>query len=223
MKVERKTPQHKCLILSEVYPYVNIQKRYFFLKTIDVFGSLNVEKDVLNCNCLEISLNRFFQESNNQCGLFVCNVYSFAILKTSNSFFLFNSRATSYSGEPISPDDKQSAACLMQVYTIASLANYMFVACNRKHMIFDVDDRDPRVDFTLINPNIERKIFGKDILMRRKVNRHLLIAENKRGGGMEQKTRSLTPERPQSLPINEVSVAKLDLVRVFKFDFCHKK
>lgn len=204
MKIDGRSPQRKYLMMSEVYPYAKICKTLFRLD-IDVFGYLNVEKDILGSQSLETSLNRFFKENRNQCGLFVCNVYSFAIIQTSYSFFLLNSRATSYAGEPMSSNDKESAACLMEMFTIKCLINHLLVACSQEHMIFDDVDRF-QPEYYLVQLNIEEKKFGKDVLTRKKVNRHLLLADINRGG-IKRKPKSTITES------SYISVPKAQLVR----------
>lgn len=183
MKIEGKKPQEKHLLMSEVYSYSKIGGHFFcFNETNNVFQHLDVEEDVLNLNNLEKSLNRFFNENNNQCGVFVCNIYSFALMQTSHSFFLFNSYATSYAGEPMISNDKDSAACSMEVFTIRCLSNHLLAACNQEQMTFDCDEDGTSICFSLINLGIEKKVFGKDILKRKKVDRHLCVAERNRGG-----------------------------------------
>lgn len=54
-----------------------------------------------------------------------------------NLFFLLNSSATAYDGEPLSPHDKDSAVCLMQMFTVTCLAGHLLVACNQGQMIDD--------------------------------------------------------------------------------------
>lgn len=183
MKLQGENPKEKYLIMSEVYSYTKIGGQYFcFNEAKDVVQYTDLEKGVLNLNNLENTLYRFFNLNNNQCGVFTCESYSFAIMQHSYSFFMFNSYATSYAGESMDPNDEGSAACLMEMCTIRCLANHLLAACNQEQIIFDGSECDTYICYSLTNPNIEKKVFGKDNLKRKKVNRHLYVAENNRGG-----------------------------------------
>lgn len=176
MKREGKRPQEKYLLISEVYSYTKVGRNYF------CFNESNYvyEKEIFNLENLEKSLYRFFFENNNNCGVFTYNIYSFAIMRKFSSFFLLNSHATSYAGVPMDPNDNESAACLMEMFTIRCLANHLLVACNHEQIIFN--DSDTLNCYSMVNLNIEKKVFGKDTLKRQQVNRHLCIAESNRGG-----------------------------------------
>lgn len=82
---EGKRPQMKdLLIMSEVYPYIKIDRKYFYLNAMDC----SFEYDVLSLKTLIMSLTRFFHENENDCGVFTCNSHSIAMMQKSNSFFV---------------------------------------------------------------------------------------------------------------------------------------
>lgn len=227
MKIEGRIPKRKYLLLPEVYPYAKIGRQFFHFETDnDVLQHLNVDKDVLHFDNLEKSLNRLFEKNNTQCGIFTCNVYSFAIIKTSCSFFMLNSFATSYAGEPMNPNDEASAACLIEIFTIKCLANHILANCIQEKMIFDNTDDTTKIYYSLVNLSIKKKIFGKDILERKKVDRLLLLAGTNRGGisrnhksllyGVKEKY-SRNQSNQCEVPVNkEISIHKLKSVSSFK-------
>lgn len=182
MKIDGKMPQRKYLLINEVYQYAKICNQFFRLESVYVYGHLSAENDILSSSNLEAAINRFFKKNNNECGIFTCNIYSFAIIQTSRSFFLLNSGATSYAGELLRIDDKESAACLMEMFTIKCLVNHLLDMCNEENMIFDEADNRSQINFALMYLNIEKINFGKDILTRKKVDRHLHLAAINRGG-----------------------------------------
>lgn len=204
MKREGKTPQTQHLTLSEVYPYIKIGRKYYYLNETDA-DSINLEKDVLKRDNLEKSLDRFFIENRNVCGIFTYKIFSFAIMRTSNSFFLFNSRASSYDGEPMDPFDQESAACLMQTYTITCLASCLLIACNQRHMIFDDSVYDQAGMFSITTVNISQKVFAYDS-KRKKVIRDL--------GNFESRGRSIERKRKSKFVEKENIHAKLKQRRV---------
>lgn len=180
-KKREKDLQTSNLLLSELYPYIKIGRNFYYLNLMDdESDSLRDERSVLKLSNLLTSLNRFFYENRNQYCVFTCNVFSFAIMRDSDSFFLFNSHATSYAGEPVNQyDADDSAACLMQVFTIKCLANHLMVACSQGKRVFDDSDSDPSIFYVMTSLIIEKKVFGKDISTRKKVTRRLCPAERK--------------------------------------------
>lgn len=187
MKREGKVPQTLHLLLSEVYPYVKFGRKYFCCET-DV-DPLDNEKNVLKWNNLLPSLTRCFIENQNVCAVFTCEKYSFPIMRQSNSFFLLNSRPTSYDGEPMDPCDPSSAACLMQMFTVICLASHLLVACNQRQMILDESKYDPCITYFISSVKIDKKVFGSDNLKRKKVNRDLATLGSKRSD-VERKRKS---------------------------------
>lgn len=178
LKREGRVPQTPYLLLSEVYPYIKFGRKFFCVSETDV-NSPDNEKNVLKWDHLLTSLNRFFIE--NLCGVFTCKTYSFAIMrKSDSSFFLFNSRPTSYDGEPIDPCDPSSAACLMHMFTVTCLASHLLVACNQRQMILDEFKYDPSIIYSISSVKIDKKIFGTDTLKRKQINRDLANLESKR-------------------------------------------
>lgn len=166
------------LSLSEVYPYIKFDRKYYYFNENNA-DPIHLERNVLQMNNLVTSLNRFFIENQNVTGIFTCNIFSFAIMQKSLSFFLFNSRATSYDGELMDPCDPESAACLMQMFTINCLASYLLLACDQRHMIFYEHAYDPAVSFSITGVNIVKKVFGNDSSKRKKIIRDLRNVESK--------------------------------------------
>lgn len=168
------------LLVSQLYPYIKIGRKCFYSNGIDNdVDSLRVEKNVLTLNNLVTSLNRFFKENENHCGVFTYQIYAFAIMRNSHSYFLFNSHATSYAGEPMNPFDPESAACLMQMFTITCLANHLIVSCNQGQKILDDSEFDTPIFFEITNLSIQRVVFGNQISLRKKICRDLATAERK--------------------------------------------
>lgn len=202
MKIEGKNPQRKYLLLHEVYQYARINKQFFLIKTNDYFEA---EKHILNSQNLENSLTRYFKESSDKCGIFTCNIYSFSIIKKSCSFFLINPRAISYAGEPMNQNDEESAACLLEVFTIRCLSNHILEACSQEHMIFDDAHDVTQIYYFLIDVSIQKKNFGKDVLERKKVSRLLNLAGTNRGGILRKSRPALCHLSNQTqIPTNKI-------------------
>lgn len=118
------------LTLADLLPCIKSGDKYYTLNTTE-----HLETNVLIRNNLVAALNRFFVEENNHSGVFTYGIFSFAIIREVDSFFLLNSRATAYDGEPLDPLNTESAACLMQMFTITCLADRLLVACDERQMM----------------------------------------------------------------------------------------
>lgn len=164
LKRDGRTPQTRQLLPTEVYPYIKIGRTFLYLNAID-----NVESNTLKWDNLVKSLNQFFKDRQYRSGIFSCNNFSFAIFQNSESFFLLNSHATSYAGESMGSRDDESAACLMQTFTIQCLAGHLIAASYQGNNILDEADRHPTLCYSITNFSISKIVFGKDISTRRKV------------------------------------------------------
>lgn len=140
---------------------------------MDANGPSNPESNSLQLDNLMISLQRFFDNNQNMSGIFTFNRHSFAIMRNSDSYFVMNSYATS--GIPTDPDDRDGTACLAKMFTIPSVANYLFVACNRGN---DLPEDFPIIFYLITTIDIKNKIFGSDKSARQRVTRDLSPTEN---------------------------------------------
>lgn len=179
MKRERIAPKTNHLLLSEVYPFIKLGREFYYLNEFDANQS-NFESNALKTANLLDSLNQYFTENRNQTAIFTYNDYSFAIIRNTGSYFVFNSLATSYTGEPMNPAEENSAACLAQFFTIQSLANYIFKACSRREIVDSDSGEALLVFYLLMNVIIEKKVFAKDITARQRVTRDLCTVESKK-------------------------------------------
>lgn len=167
LKRDGRIPQTRQLLPIEVYPYIKIGRTFLYLNAIDT--KLRVESNILKWDNLVKSLNQFFKDLQYRSGIFSCNNLSFAIFQNSESFFLLNSHATSYAGESMSSSDDESAACLMQTFTIQCLAGHLIAASYKGNNIFDETDCHPTLFYSITNFSISKIVFGKDNSTRRKV------------------------------------------------------
>lgn len=94
----------------------------------------------LSWNNLVAGLKQFFEEETNLSGIFTYDTFSLAVMREANSLFLLNSQATAYDGEPLDPRNNESAACLMQMFSINCLAERLLEACNQTEMMNDQTD-----------------------------------------------------------------------------------
>lgn len=205
MKREGTTPQAEYLLISEVYPFTKIGRQYYRFHRMDEDED---EKDIFNINNLLRSLNNFFIEKKNQCGIFTYNIYSFAIMRKSNSVFLFNSLPTSYAGDPMDADDAESAACVMEMFTINCLANHLLTACER--------ERNKNSEwYSLMKIFIEKKVFGKDLL-RQKVSRDLCVTKKNIGGTVPENLSGFLGDEEQHIN-SETEISTQDNVQKYSF------
>lgn len=207
MKREGTTPQAEFLLISEVYSFIKIGRQYYRFDRMDKDED---EKNTFNFNNLVRSLNRFFIVNKNHCGIFTWNIYSFAIMLKSNSVFLFNSYPTSYAGDPMDVNDTESAACVMEMLTLNCLANHLLTACKQERS-------DNSECYSLIKIFIEKTVFGKDILLRQKVNRDLCVTKKNTGGAERKNWSGFLEEVSTQENVQKCTLRNHALVRILTF------
>lgn len=170
---KKESSQSDPLALTDVLMRINIGDKIF-----DLGLSENLLTNKLSWNNLVAGLKQFFEEENNVSGVFTYETFSFAIMREADSFFLLNSQATAYDGEPLDPLNNESAACLMQMFSINCLAERLLEACYQSEMLNDPTSENGQV-FS-INIIIFLEQLGRTPATRLNRKRKLLSNESKR-------------------------------------------
>lgn len=176
IKRDGKTPRTTHLLLSEVYPYFKFNRNFYYLNGLDETDFKRFECNAINMDNLISSLDRFFNQNQNLSGIFTFDNNSFAIMRKGSSYFMFNSYSTSCAGEPLDPMSKDGAAAFLQMFTIECLANHLLVACQHGRLY----ENDSLVFYLLVNIDVQKKVFGKDVTTRQRVSRDLFFAISER-------------------------------------------
>lgn len=182
MKTQKTVP----LKLTDILPQIKMGEKVYHLSIIE-----KLETNVLNWNNLILSLNRFFVEKNHHTGVFTYGIFSFAIMRKADSFFLLNSRATAYDGEPLDPLNRESAACLMEMFTTTCLAERLLVACDERKMMLSTSDdvaNNQSSVFVITDVIFVENITGAAHSNRKRMQMEINVESAKRSKRIEERT-----------------------------------
>lgn len=155
------------LNLDEVFRYVQIDWKMYEISQKYLDGYIDYkyieQGSFISFGLLLRALTTFFDEHDNNNGVFTCNGYSFAIFKkTDSDYFIFDSHERNANGFPTSLQgnpNERGTAVLCQMHSIECLT-YRLLICCELSAEDDVSNQTLlRIDFSIIAIKVQLKKF----------------------------------------------------------------